>query len=75
MPIYEYRCEDCEQVFETLVKSTRRPRPVACPHCGSKQVARKLSVFAAQQGRDSSSSLPGPCERCGERGGTCPMAR
>lgn len=33
MPIYEYRCEDCDQVFETLQRIGDDPLDV-CRHCG-----------------------------------------
>ena len=36
MPIYEYRCENCEDEFEELVSFSERERPVnePCPSCG-----------------------------------------
>ncbi len=33
MPIYEYRCADCHQVFEEWLK-TFDDKPKACPVCG-----------------------------------------
>lgn len=33
MPIYEYRCEDCDQVFERLQRLGDEPLDV-CRHCG-----------------------------------------
>ncbi|MGD2148717.1 MAG: zinc ribbon domain-containing protein, partial [Anaerolineae bacterium] len=32
MPVYEYRCEECGESCEILV---RGPTTIACPHCGS----------------------------------------
>jgi len=43
MPIYEYRCKQCEQEFEKYVPGASTA--VACPGCSSEQVMRKLSVF------------------------------
>lgn len=43
MPIYEYRCKQCEQEFEKYVPGASTV--VACPGCASEQVMRKLSVF------------------------------
>jgi putative FmdB family regulatory protein len=45
MPIFEYKCQDCETTFEQLVKSSKSP--VNCPECGENNNARQLSVFAA----------------------------
>ncbi|MGI8670902.1 MAG: FmdB family zinc ribbon protein, partial [Aridibacter sp.] len=33
MPIYEYKCKECETHFEKLQKSTDEPLKV-CPNCG-----------------------------------------
>ena len=33
MPIYEYRCDDCEQVFEAIQRISDEPLN-ACRHCG-----------------------------------------
>jgi putative FmdB family regulatory protein len=39
MPIYEYRCTDCEQIFEEW-QTDYKERELICPVCGSK--ARRL---------------------------------
>ena len=41
MPIYEYRCCDCETTFEALVRSSDT---ATCPHCGSSSLAKLLSA-------------------------------
>lgn len=46
MPIYEYRCCNCENEFETLV-SVSAPH-AQCPDCGSEQLTRELSAFASR---------------------------
>ena len=33
MPIYEYRCDDCERVFEAIQRISDAPLD-ACRHCG-----------------------------------------
>ena len=33
MPIYEYRCDDCDEVFEALQRISDEPLD-ACRHCG-----------------------------------------
>jgi putative FmdB family regulatory protein len=40
MPIFDFRCEDCSQTFELLV---RGDVPV-CPHCGSQRLVKMLSA-------------------------------
>jgi putative FmdB family regulatory protein len=74
MPLYEFICSDCEKDFEALVPSANWRGAAACPHCGSKKLTKKLSVFAPQNGGASSSASAGPqpCHRpggCGCVGG------
>src|ERR1700688_1341568 len=45
MPIYEYRCADCEQGFEVLVRSGRDE--AECPACHGAHLVREMSVFAS----------------------------
>jgi len=59
MPIFEYRCGKCGHEFEELESVADRDRPRNCPECGSKRVARVISVFAAKVGGCSSSSPSG----------------
>ncbi|MBQ4132444.1 MAG: zinc ribbon domain-containing protein [Desulfovibrionaceae bacterium] len=43
MPIYEYECNDCSEIFETLVpRPTDKSEP--CPACGSENTRKLLSV-------------------------------
>jgi putative FmdB family regulatory protein len=44
MPIYEFVCMHCESHFEELV---RMGESADCPDCGSANVRKQLSVFAA----------------------------
>lgn len=56
MPIYEYKCIDCEQPFEELVISARVVDTVVCPSCESNHVEKKISTFASKIA--GGSSLP-----------------
>jgi len=46
MPLYEFHCGSCERDSEVLVRSSHW-EGTACPHCGSKKLSKKFSVFAA----------------------------
>jgi len=46
MPIYEYRCDDCERVFEALQRISDEPLD-ACRHCGG--AARRIVSSPAIQ--------------------------
>lgn len=45
MPIYEYRCEECDERFEVFVRSAAQQAAPACPRCGSGEVKRAVSLF------------------------------
>jgi putative FmdB family regulatory protein len=66
MPIYEYACRSCGNEFETLVRSSDTP---SCSKCASRDLEKKLSVFAAQAGSAEAAGLAGPCGTCGHPAG------
>lgn len=75
MPIYEYRCQECAETFEVLV---RMGTAVACPNCGSSSVDKLLSVpfvSSGQTERQAGHTCCGREERCAappcSEGGTC----
>ena len=44
MPMYEYRCETCEETFE-VIRSYADKSPEPCPECGE-PAEKQLSAFA-----------------------------
>jgi putative FmdB family regulatory protein len=44
MPIYEYRCCECDTDFEKLLFGNQE---VTCPKCNSNDVKKKFSVFCS----------------------------
>lgn len=47
MPLYEYRCADCETRFDALRSMADADTPIACPQCGSENTGRLISLFSA----------------------------
>jgi putative FmdB family regulatory protein len=45
MPVYEWKCNNCELIFETVRTIARRNDPVECPECGSEEAERVMSEF------------------------------
>ena len=43
MPIYEYLCTACGELFSKLQKMGVAEGEVACPTCGSQEVKRQIS--------------------------------
>ena len=61
MPIYEYRCLDCAQVFEKIIWNTQN-ETVCCPSCQGDKVLRLLSAFSSGSPRGGQGvSLPSTC--------------
>ena len=46
MPIYEYRCQQCQAVESVFVRSVSRHVAPSCSACGSDTMARRMSTFA-----------------------------
>ncbi len=49
MPIYEYRCERCEERFEQLVPLRAEHPAVTCPRCGTQEIRKQMSTFATTE--------------------------
>lgn len=48
LPLFEYYCHGCGQVFEVLVRRVSPPGMPACPRCKKTRVERLWSTFATQ---------------------------
>lgn len=69
MPLHEYRCQDCGEQFEKLVRAADRPE---CPRCHSGALEKQLSVFAmanTSESRMPEMAMAGPCGTCGNPAG------
>lgn len=51
MPIFEFRCLECKDLFEVLVMKNNEEEEVKCPHCGAQHFERVMSA--------TSYSMPG----------------
>ncbi len=64
MPIYEYRCQDCDSQFEKFLRSMFSQETITCPDCGGQHVAKALSLIGATSsgtsGGSSSAAACGP---------------
>ncbi len=76
MPIFDYKCSDCDKTYEVYHKVREMAEDVICPDCGSSNHKRLMSVPAisfagksnAGSSSDSSCKPGGSC--CG---GACEM--
>lgn len=66
MPIYEYRCRECENRFEILQRLGQGAEGLECPRCGAQHLEKQFSTFASNTGESARSATPG----CGPGGFT-----
>ena len=66
MPIYEYRCQECGEKFEKIVRSMNNPEPeIKCPKCGGRKVEKFLSAFGIRISGSTGEPVCPTCEALG----------
>jgi len=53
MPIYEYRCNQCNEEFSELLLNQRQISKVRCRYCNSKDLTKLISSFSVHQTEES----------------------
>ena len=53
MPMYAFKCDDCQHTFEQFVRSASAVDEVACEECESPQVHKLLSRIAGLKANGS----------------------
>ena len=71
MPVFSFVCEDCNNRFETLVRSNS-DKPV-CDKCGSDKLVKQVSRFAPAVPTQNAGVCPaaGVCPSAAASGGCC----
>lgn len=69
MPIYEYRCADCNKVSEFLVGVGQEKTEIMCKYCDSTEMTRIISASFVSSGKGMIGSQHGQTccgreERC-----------
>lgn len=66
MPTYQYRCLECKKRFEIFLTYTEYGnRPIACPHCQSQNIQRRIGrirVARSEESRFDDLADPGSLE-------------
>ncbi len=68
MPVYEYKCQDCDTKFEFFARSMSQEAS-SCPECGGSKLKKLLSAFGFKSGSTSggdfrSSAGGSACSSC-----------
>ncbi len=66
MPIFEYKCTECDKKFEELVFGS--DTIVTCPDCKSEKIEKLLSSFAASVKSSGSAPCGASPKSCGSAG-------
>ncbi len=54
MPVYQYRCLNCKKRFEVFMTyKDYGVKPIACPHCQSEHVQRRIGRIRVAKSEDS----------------------
>ena len=77
MPLFEYQCADCGNLYEILIFHRDDGEESVCPKCHSHSTRRLMSTFAVSHASGGSEDLPscsdGSCHMggCGHGHGPC----
>jgi len=71
MPLYDFRCKDCDKPFEALLASSSQAAldEVRCPKCGGRNVVKTISASSYRLAASSSTPIGKPLGGCVSRGG------
>ena len=74
MPLFEYRCQKCGNVFEELVTGDR-DRNIPCSSCGNEKTEKLMSAIGGiSMGKTGDLNCGGACSHassCASSGGGC----
>jgi putative FmdB family regulatory protein len=70
MPIYDYRCTDCNRIYDVFHKGQEAIEDVVCPSCSSVHHKKLMSVPVVSMGSTSAESNYSAGSSC-ETGGCC----
>ena len=62
MPIYEFKCQDCDLRFEEILRSSSQRLKPTCPKFKTRDVFRVMSGFAAGGSARRAGSSCGSCK-------------
>jgi putative FmdB family regulatory protein len=65
MPVFEYKCSDCNKKYDVYHKSSVNNEEVECPSCHSKNFKKLFSSFSASVSSESFSYNDCSSGNCG----------
>lgn len=73
MPVYEYVCESCQEVFAEKRPISASDATAVCPGCESEKTRRRMTAiaFVGKTSSQNQASIPLPMSGGGCCGGVC----
>ncbi len=71
MPVYDYRCLDCNSTYDVYHKVREVQEDILCPSCGSRNHKKLMSVTQMSMGSGSTSDFSSPSAPSCESGSCC----
>lgn len=76
MPMFEYRCSECNSKFEFLHKSSSVKEKVICPSCNSEKIIKLFSKFSSISSSSGNTTFDGCASgSCGLTVDSCPTGQ
>ena len=69
MPICEFRCQDCDALFEESLSASEGTDDVVCKKCGSKKVRKTISASGFKIAGSGNSIPRGALSGCSSKSG------
>jgi putative FmdB family regulatory protein len=71
MPIFEFKCNQCNECFEILIMKSDDPVEMRCPHCRSEEFERIMSCtsYSMAGGSGAGDGIKTESRTCS--GGSC----
>lgn len=66
MPIYEFKCKQCDKIFDEFILNSNNLSTIYCPQCNSKDVSKMMSTFGFSSNSTSLNSNTS-CSSCGTK--------
>lgn len=63
MPLFEFECNQCNEVFEELI-AAKDVEKVQCPKCASVDIKKLLSSGSIRMGHEKNVAVPEKCGGC-----------
>jgi putative FmdB family regulatory protein len=65
MPVFDYKCRECDKTYDVYHKGPEIIEDVVCPACGSAKFKKLISIPAILIGSDTSSPGDFSANSCG----------